>query len=363
MQKIESWNLELETKPDFEKAMERINAWYEQEMIDRAPIRFTAHNAEFIIPKKLKDRSWPDLKSRWFDVEYQVEFFVHSIRRQEFLAETFPVFWPNLGPEVFSAFYGAELIYQEVTSYSVPLVIEWTDLDNLKLDMQNEYFRTIEELTRAALEQCSNLFMVGYTDLHPGIDCVAAWRDPQQLCLDVLLEPDKIKESLKIANAEFQFVFDHFDSMLKEKDQLSVSWMGIPSFGKMHIPSCDLAAMLSAELFEEFILPVLQEEVKPMSHNIFHADGKGVGKNIDSVLDISEINAIQWVQGEGVDRPIMHWLPFIKKCQDKGKSVVVDLQVDELEEFINRMDPKGLYLCIPAPPETQRDIIKRVEKW
>jgi hypothetical protein len=363
MQNKERWNLELETKPDFEKAMERVYAWYEQEMIDRPPIRFTAHNAEFSIPKKLKDRSWPDLKSRWFDVEYQVEFFAHSLVGQEFLAETFPVFWPNLGPEVFAAFYGAELIYQEVTSYSVPMVKEWGDLEKLKLDMHNEYFRTIEELTQAALEQCKNQFMVGYTDLHPGIDCVAAWRDPQQLCLDILLEPERIKETLEIANKEYQLVFDHFDSMLKEQDQLSVTWMGIPSFGKMHIPSCDVAAMISKDQFDEFVLPTLQQEVKPMSHNIFHADGKGVGKNIDRILEINEINAIQWVQGEGVDRPILQWVPFIKKCQEKGKSVVVDLHLNELEEFISRMDPRGLYLCIAASQDIQKDIIKRVEKW
>ena len=35
-----SWILELEGKPDFGTAMKRIYAWYEQEMIDRPPIRF-----------------------------------------------------------------------------------------------------------------------------------------------------------------------------------------------------------------------------------------------------------------------------------------------------------------------------------
>jgi hypothetical protein len=49
------WNVELERKPDFEMCMKRIYAWYNQEIIDRAFIRFGAHNAE-----------------------------------------TFPIFWPNL---------------------------------------------------------------------------------------------------------------------------------------------------------------------------------------------------------------------------------------------------------------------------
>ena len=112
--------------------------------------------------------------------------------------------------------------------------------------------------------------MVGYTDLHPGVDCVAAWRDPQQLCFDMIENPDKVKELIEIAIKDFQQIYDHFDGMLKAKKQLSTSWMGIPSFGKMHIPSCDFSALISPDFFTEFCLPVLQTEVNLMTHNIFH---------------------------------------------------------------------------------------------
>ena len=95
----ESWNMEIRGKPDFEMAMRRINAWYRQEMIDRPPIRFSAHNADFTAAHLLAGRTWPDLKARWFDAEYQVDFFIESIKGRTFYAETFPVFWPNLGPK------------------------------------------------------------------------------------------------------------------------------------------------------------------------------------------------------------------------------------------------------------------------
>jgi hypothetical protein len=151
--------------------------------------------------------------------------------------------------------------------------------------------------------------------------------------------------------------------MLKSRGQLSVTWMGVPSYGKMHIPSCDFAAMISKRHFEEFCLPVLVDEVKPMTHNVFHLDGKGVAKHLDYVLAVPEINAIQWVQGMGDDAPIMQWLPLIKRIQAAGKSVMVDLQLAELEEFIENADRKGLMLCIAADEAIQPDVIKRVEKW
>ena len=122
--------------------------------------------------------------------------------------------------------------------------------------------------------------------------------------------------------------------------------------------------MISNDSFKEYELPVLKEEVKMMTHNIFHVDGKDVARHIDDILAIDEIQAIQWVQGVGDDKPIMQWLPFIKKIQAAGKSVIVDLAITELEEFIVNMDPKGLYLCISTSDcEEQQRIIERITRW
>jgi hypothetical protein len=357
------WKVELEKKPDFEKSMERIYAWFDQEIIDRVPIRFSAHNAEYSGVYELKGRTWNNLKDRWWNTEYQIDLFEYELKNAVFNAETFPVFWPNLGPEVFTAFYGVELKYQEVTSYAVPSIKDWAQMDEIKLDFKNPYFKKIEEMTLAAIECGKGKYLTGYTDLHPGLDCAAAFRDPQQLCLDMLLEPEQVKKLIEISSNDFHLVFDHFDNMLKHHKQLSVTWMGIPSFGKMHIPSCDFSSMISPQQFEEFVLPVIKKEVKPMTHNIFHVDGKGVANHIDKILEIPEIGAIQWVQGMGVDKPIMQWVPLIKKIQAAGKSVVLDLQVSELESFMKVVKPEGIFLCIETDPEIQQAIIKRIQKW
>jgi len=204
---------------------------------------------------------------------------------------------------------------------------------------------------------------VGYTDLHPGADCAAAWRDPQELCMDLMTEPELVTELITLANEHFQEVFDYFDARLKAAGQLSVTWMQIPSPGKMHIPSCDFSALISPAHFEKFLLPTIQREVRGMTHNVFHLDGKGVARNLDRLLEIPEIQAIQWVQGLGTDLPIMQWVPLIRKIRAAGKAVVVDLQPSELESFISAMPPEGIFLCIAAREEIQPAIIRRVEQW
>ncbi len=357
------WTVELESKPDFDIAMKRIYAWHQQEIIDRAPVRFIAHNAAFNVDSTQK-KSPEEWKRIWFDVEPRVEIFEKSIEGKIFHGETFPMFDPNLGPDVYAAFYGTELTYGEVTSWSHPTVTNWDDMEKLKLDMNNEYFKKIEELMHCALERCAGKYLVGYTDLHPGEDCAMAWRGSQKLCIDLYDHPTEAKQLIDIAFADFQMIFDHFDAILKTYNQPSMCWIGIPSFGKFHVPSCDFSAMISPEFFAEFSLPILQQEVKPMTHVVYHVDGRGVANHLDYILSVPEINGIQWVQDPSL-QAIMQWVPLIKKVQAAGKSIIVDLQHSELEDFIDAMDsPKGIYLWINSnDEEEQLSIINRLKKW
>jgi hypothetical protein len=352
----------LKNKDNFDQAMARIYAWYENEMLDRPPLRFNSHSA--FLYSRSQERANPDWKRFWFDSEMVVNQFIRSIEDRRFLAETFPVFWPNLGPSVYAAFYGCPLTFNETTSWSEPCIDSSDDINKLKLDAENEFFQKIKELTQCAIQQCSDRFLVGYTDLHPGLDCVAAWRGSERMCMDLYDAPGLIKQLIDIATCDFQMVYDRFDAELKAHNQLSVTWLEIPSFGKMHIPSCDFGALISKEQYIEFGLPVLRKEVQQMTHNIFHLDGIGVANHLESILSLPEINAIQWVQPPGDGLPIMQWVGLIKRIQAAGKSVVVNLLKEELEGFIEQMNPKGLFLCIASDDENeQKDIIARVEKW
>jgi len=355
------WTVELEGMPGFEAAMKRVYAWFEGAVLDRPPIRFVAHNA-FV---EQANQAYPsgNLKDRWFDAEFQVETFLKSIEGQRFHGETFPIFWPNLGPEVYAAFYGATLEYGEVTSWSVPFVRTWDDMARLKLDLGNEYFTRLEAITRCALERLRDKALIGYTDLHPGVDCAAAWRDPQQFCVDLIESPDEARQLIHLAIDDFERIYDHFDAMLKAAGQPSGSWMGIPSFGRMHIPSCDFSSLISPRLFERFCLPVLQREVQTMTHNVFHVDGRGVARHLDMILSVPGVHAIQWVQGVGDDQPIMQWVPLIKEIQARAP-VIIDLNQRELDDFMAAVEPEGIFLWMATHSEEEElDLLKRVARW
>ena len=70
-----------------------------------------------------------------------MDFLIESIREWTFYGETFPVFWPNLGPNVYAAFHGAGPEYGEVTRRSLHCVHERADVKRLKFSRDNVYFR------------------------------------------------------------------------------------------------------------------------------------------------------------------------------------------------------------------------------
>jgi hypothetical protein len=349
-------------KPDFNECIARIYAWYGQSILDRVPVRFHHHNVEYEKHRVVKG-PWKTAEARWLDVEFQVRTFVESLAGAQFLGETFPVFWPNLSAVAYNLFLGQKHEFDDVTAWTHPCVQDLDNLPELKIQKDKPYFKTIEALTVRALDLAEGRFMVGYTDMYAGIDCTAGLRGTEPMCIDLIENPDGIKRLIDVAFTEYAEIYSRFDAKLKRHGQLSVTWMNLPSFESFNVLACDFAANVSTDHFDEFCMPVLRREAECFVHNVFHMDGKGVAKNLDSILTLPNVAAIQWVQGYGVDQPILQWVPMIKKIQAAGKSVIVDLAPTELDAFMKQVDPAGILLWINAEPKDQADILKKVKHW
>ena len=350
------------SKPDFDECMARIYAWYEQRIIDRPPVRFHHHNVEYERHRTVEG-PWRSAEERWLDVEFQVNAFVDSLGHTPFLGETFPVYWPNLSAVVYNLFLGQRATFDDMTAWTHPWVDDLDDPPELNVQRDGVYFRAIEAMTRRALELAEGRFLVGFTDMYAGVDCAMGLRGMEQLCVDLVERPESVKRLIERAFAEYPRVYRHFDEMLKAHGQPSVTWMNLPSTEAFNVLACDFATNISREHFDEFCMPILRREAELFRHNVFHMDGPGVARHLDSILTLSNTVAIQWVQGYGEYRPIMQWIPLIKQIQEAGKSVIVDLSLKELDGLTAALDPTGVMLWIPAEPRDQPEVLARVKRW
>lgn len=97
-------------------------------------------------------------------------------------------------------------------------------------------------------------------------------------------------------------------------------------------------------MFSEFISPELKQSCKRLSHSIFHLDGVGELAHLDNLLAINELDAIQWVPGEG-KAPCDEWPWVYQKIKGSGKLMqVVSYDFNRLNKIIHFLDgPEGIH--------------------
>lgn len=353
----------IEGIDDLEMRLARVAAFWRGKVLDRPPVHITIpkKDSAYPFPKK---KNWPSLRDRWFDAEYVADSSLAWVMHSEYLGDAIPSVFPNLGPEVFSAFFGAELEFGEMTSWSVPMLDDWSRAEELALSRDNLYWRKLEEITDALLHRGRNRFFVGLTDIHPGGDAIAAFRDPLQLNMDLLLHRDQVKRLLrKVTNAYFE-VFDYYCDKLQGAGQAIANWAGIVSDCRWYVPSNDFSCMISKDLFDEIFLPGIAEECRHHEASLYHLDGPDALRHLDSLLGVLEINAIQWVFGAG-HGTVRDWLWVYQKCQEAGKGLMLNLASDDLDWLLANLRPQGLWIQLHGirSREEAQTALARMERW
>jgi len=357
----------FEFKPDFDSVLERFEAWWQGAVLDRPPVGI-------YLPKPLSlCRPWPvarhsSIRERWLDAAYVAECTLARLENTIFAADSLPVAYPNLGPEVFSAFYGCEMEYGESTAWSKPILKDWSgaSVGSLTLDPSNFYYQKLLEMTDALLEKACGRFIVGYTDLHGGGDAIAAFRDPQELLLDTIEHPEEIKSLCDRITGDFLRLYDFFYDKLTAAGMPSTTWCPVIGNGRVHIPSNDFSCMISEESFVDLFIPGIIRECRHMDRCLYHLDGPQALRFLDLLLDIPEIQAIQWVPGAGHDR----WTDSIdvyRRIQNRGKSLQIhSVPVGELPILFESLHPEGVWVSNIAGIHSQEEAdaaLRLISAW
>jgi hypothetical protein len=354
----------LAFKPDLDHTMQRMEAFWQNAVLDRPVTQFTVDKSpveQLSLPKS--EHATP--AERWLDVDYQAHLTDAQLSNRNFLGDSLPVAFPNLGPEILAAFYGSTLHFGDYgTSWSEPILKDWAEADAITLNWDNAYFKKLVELTDAMLELGKDKYIVGMPDWHPGGDLIAALRNPQDLAIDLIEHPDEVKSLLQRLQPDYYKVYNFWYDKLRRAGQPTTSWLDLASYSKYYIPSNDFAALISPKMYREFFLPGIMEECRFLDRSIYHLDGPGALRHLDLILEIPDLNAVQWVPGAGREG-FSKWIHVYQKIQASGKSAIVYCEVSDLDAVQQTLSPRGLALSISGVPdlETGANILSAMEAW
>ena len=113
--------------------------------------------------------------------------------------------------------------------------------------------------------------------------------------------------------------------------------------------------MISAEMFAQFVLPTIQEDVAWLKHSIYHLDGVGEIKHLDALLALDKLDAVQWVFGDG-QPGTMHWLDLYRRIQSAGKRMMLLGAPDEILAAMEILGGKGAYVNIAVSDREQNAV-------
>lgn len=330
-------------------ASARYEAWWQGKRFDRPPVSLWVTT-----PRSLRAPrpTHATLRDRWMDVDFQVESALASLETSPCLGDTVPSYFPNVGPDLTSTLFGAELVFGEHTSWcqhTIPETADWERFIATPPDFDNVYWRVIDAMITRAAERFEGRYYVAMPDLHGSFDILAGVRGPENVCLDLMDEPELIRRASLHASRAYVEAFRRFHARLTALGQPSTTWCSYLHTGPAYIPSCDFWCLVSKEAGEEFIRPTLELEMSPLERSIFHLDGPQALQHLDTMLALPGLNAVQWVFGAG-HGPAAKWIDVYRRCLDAGKSLqILADNADDALTVLRELGPDGLWLCVGTP--------------
>lgn len=289
------------------------------------------------IPEELK---WKDMEDKYQNAERMIARYRHYCENHEFLAESFPNMSADFGPGSIASYIGSDIVFNEDTVWFDEFVEDWEELPALTYDENNKWFQKHLTLVKRCQELAGDDFYIGIPDLMENIDVLASLRGAQDMIFDMIDEPEEVEKRIgEIGDIYFKY-YDQFYEIVKDSEDGSCyTVFQIWGDGKTAKLQCDFSAMMSPDNFREFIQESLRKQAQQLDNVLYHLDGPDAIKHLDAIMEIEEIDALQWTSGDhGPDGALEDWYVIYDKARAAGKSLWIKIYSGEFEDWIAGVD-------------------------
>lgn len=315
-------------------------------------------HAEIPKPAKAKDQD-----QYWFDPQWRAGNLHYQLSRSSFKADILPVANTHLGPGSLAALMGAELAGGEDTIWIKQ--IEGNEM-NLSFDEDKPAWKLHENLLKACKAKANGHYYVGCPDLVEGLDVLAGIRGTQDVLMDMIMAPDNLEEQLQKVNDVYFRVFDRIYNIIREGDEMAFCYFSIWGPGTVSKLQSDISTMISEEDYRRFVQPFIREQSQKIDYTLYHLDGVDARRHLEAILEIEELNAIQWTPGVGEPQGgDPRWYNLYKRILAGGKSVMANwVTLDELEPLLDHVGNQGMHINVDFKSEKDIDAaLKIVERY
>lgn len=287
----------------------------------------------------------------WFALNQQ-----YALSRRPFPADNLPIAFTDYGCVQLAACFGAEPGFDDHTVWYAECISEPDACPPLSLTKTERWWQVYRRIMLKVREVGQGKFIVGMPAFGSNLDVLAELRGTQNLLYDLLDRPDWVRQKLEEINQSFFDAFDDYYQHIQLPDGSSAySYFHIWGPGKVSQVQCDFAAMISPDMFGEFVVPPLQRQCEWLDCSLFHLDGPRCICHLDHLLAIPELDAVQWTPGAGMPGAgDDQWYPLYTKVLNANKSVqILGVGTEEAKRILKIFGGKGVYLSVHVDSETE----------
>jgi hypothetical protein len=300
-----------------------------------------------------------DLNQRWFDPQWRAADLHYQLSRSSFKADIPPVANTHLGPGSLAAILGAELEGGEDTIW----IKHRNDMgDEIIFDKQNKWWQLHLDLVTACKKLSQGRYFVGCPDLIEGLDTLASLKGTEAVLMDMMLQPEVLEQQLQKVNDVWFEAFDRIYDVIQENGEMAFCYFSIWGPGKVAKLQSDISIMISEDDYRRFALPYLREQCQKIEYTLYHLDGVDAMRHLDAILEIKELNAIQWTPGVGQPQggdPC--WYDLYRKILASGKSIMPCwVELNELKPLLDNVGADGLNILMHFQSERDVDEALRI---
>lgn len=342
-------------KKNWQETQERFAAWWKGDSLDRPLMRVVARREEPSAELESVDEP-NEPEELYLDVDSAVKRFQNYCRSHVFLAEAFPALDLNLGAGSMALYLGSEPTFRWDTVWFQECIEDYDTWGPLQYNPENYWWQQHQLIISRAQELAASDFLINIPDIVEGLDILSAMRGPQNLCFDLMDHPCHVRRCIKELDVLYFSFYDPMYELVKdESGGSSFTAFSIWGPGKTAKIQCDFAALISPSHFREYALPPLRRQCQQLDYSLFHLDGPDAIRHLEALMEISELDALQWTAGAGQpDGGNERWYPIYDQVRDAGKSLWVEIHDGGLEDWVQTADrlvkrygAGGLYLLFP----------------
>ena len=284
-----------------------------------------------------------DLSQKWFDPQWRAEYLDWYVAHSSLKADILPVANTQLGPGSLAAILGGVFEGGEDTIWIHP----HPDFTNeIVFNPEHPNWILHKELLKACKAKANGHYFVGMPNLMEGLDVLAALKGTDRVLLDTVMQPEILEQQMQQINDIYFKVFDELYDIIREGDEMAFCYFSSWAPGKMSKLQSDISTMISQDDYRRFVQPFIREQCQKIDYTLYHLDGVGAMHHLPALLEIEELNAIQWTPGVGEPQGgSPKWYDLYKKILACGKSVMACwVTLDELKPLLDHIGADGVHL-------------------